>query len=60
MELANLTPISGVLLVIEARQEEVLAVAKILVGRQFAGTIREDLGMEHDRMTPYLHVCCSF
>ena len=60
MELGNLPPILGVLLVTEARREEVLGVAKILVGRQFVGTIGEDLGLEHDRMTPYLLVCRLF
>ena len=60
MELGNLAPILGVLLVIEARREEVLGVAKVLVGRQFAGTIGEDLGLERDRIILYLLVCRLF
>ena len=60
MELGNLSPILEVLLVIEAHREEVLEVAKVLVGRQFATTIKEDPGLECDRMTPNLLVCCLF
>ena len=60
VELGNLPPILGVLPVTEARREEVLGVAKVLVGPQFAGTIGEDLGLEHDRMIPDLLVCRLF
>ena len=45
-------PISRVLSVTEMHQEEILAVAKILVSRRFVKTIREGSGAECDRTTP--------